>query len=107
MVNIVRIIVKIILIVGFGLCLLNMPYSYFQLVRIAGLAGFAWLAYKDGSRADKSLMIVWIVSALLINPFLKVPLGRHIWNVVNVVWTIALLASIWLDVKAIKSQKSS
>ena len=52
--NLIKISIKIILIVLFGLCLLDMPYSYFQLVRIAGLAGFAWLAYNEGSKADKS-----------------------------------------------------
>ena len=104
--SILKISVKVILIVIFGLCLLKMPYSYFQLVRIAGLAGFAWLAYKDSSKADKSLMIVWIVSALLINPFLRVPLGRHVWNVVDIVWAIVLLITIWWDLKKSKQNEA-
>jgi FtsH-binding integral membrane protein len=81
-----------------------MSYGFYQLVRILGMAGFAWLAYKDSSKADKTLMIVWIVSVLLINPFLKVPLGRHIWNVVDVVWAIILLITIWWDVKVKKKK---
>ena len=99
-----KISVKVILIVAFGLCLFRMPYSYFQLVRTAGLAGFAWLAYKDSSRADKTLMIVWIVSAIVINPILKIPLGRHVWNVVDVIWVIVLLVTVWWDLKGNKKR---
>lgn len=31
----------------FVLCLLKMPYGYFQLVRFAGMVGFVLLAYFD------------------------------------------------------------
>jgi len=96
----VKIIVKSGLIVLFGMCLLKMPYSYFQLVRFAGLAGFAWLAYKDSFKTDKSLMILWAVSALLINPIFKVPLGRHVWNIVDVVWVAILLVTVLFEENA-------
>lgn len=39
-------IIKIGLAVMFFLCLLDMPYGFYQFVRFAGLIGFAILAYQ-------------------------------------------------------------
>jgi hypothetical protein len=91
--------VKIILILLFLGCLLPMPYVYFQFVRAIGMIGFAWLAYMDSSKENKTLMIVWIGSALIINPIFKVSLGRALWNVVDVIWAVVLIISIFVDVK--------
>lgn len=82
-----------------------MPYGYFQIVRFLGMASFAWLAYIDSSKKDKTLFIVWVSSALLINPFIKIALGRTIWNIVDVIWAIILLASISGD-KRVTSEQS-
>jgi|TARA_B110000908_G_C9808375_1_gene251770 hypothetical protein len=76
-----------------------MPYGYFQFVRIIGMTGFIWLAYIDNSRHDKTLMIVWICSAVIINPIIKVALGRSIWNFVDVIWALVLILTIIKDVK--------
>lgn len=95
----IKTLVKLVLAILFLICLLDMPYGYFQLVRAVGMTGFAWLAYQDKDRADKTLLIIWIASALLINPLIKVPLGRTIWNIVDVIWAVLLLATIWSDRK--------
>jgi hypothetical protein len=73
-------ITKIILTILFIACLFKMPDGYFQLVRVLGMASFVWFAYIDNERKDKTLFIIWILSALLINPFIKIALGRTIWN---------------------------
>lgn len=88
-------------------CLLPMPYGYFQLIRFLGMTGFAWLAYIDNSKEDKTLFIIWIASALLINPIIKIALGRTIWNVVDVAWAILLIATIFVDKKEARAQDRS
>jgi len=88
--------IKVILAILFMGCLLDMPYGYFQLVRFTGMSGFVLLAYFDSTRKDKTLMIMWILFALLINPFIKVALGRTIWNVVDVIWAVTLIITIFL-----------
>ena len=103
--NTIKILGKSILGVAFMLCLLNMPYDYYQVVRFIGMAGFAWFAYLDSNRIDKSLMMLWIASLLLINPFMKIALSRTIWNVFDVIWTAILLITIWTDIKAIRKNK--
>lgn len=97
----IKSIVKIITAILFLGCLLKMPYSYFQVIRVLGMAVFIWLAYVDNHKPDKSFLIIWSVSALLINPFIKVAFGRSMWNIVDVVWAIILLVSILEDKKTI------
>ena len=38
-----EIVIKIVLAVLFMLCLLNMPYGYYQVVRFAGMFGFCFV----------------------------------------------------------------
>jgi hypothetical protein len=78
-------------------CLLDMPYGYFQLVRFVGMTGFIVLAYFDKEKDDKIIMIIWICSAVLINPIFKIALGRTIWNIVDVIWSIILLSTLIID----------
>lgn len=100
-------IIKIALALLFLGCLFPMSYGYFQLVRFLGMTAFAWLAYIDNSKQDKTLFIIWIASALLINPIIKIALGRTIWNIIDVVWAILLIATIWTDKKVASDQNRS
>ena len=86
--------IKILLSILFFVCLLDMPYGYYQLVRIAALIGFAVLAYLANEQSRKTEMIIYIGLALLFQPFFKVALGRQIWNIVDVVVGIGLLLSL-------------
>ena len=47
-------IIKIGLAILFFLCLADMPYGYYQLVRFAGLIGFAILAYQSNQRGRQT-----------------------------------------------------
>ena len=72
-----------------------MPYGFYQLVRFAALVGFAILAYMANKDDKQTEMIVYIVLALLFQPFVKIALGRQIWNILDVIIGIALLVSIF------------
>ncbi len=76
-----------------------MPYGYYQLVRFLAMLLFAFFAYVDSSKKDKTLFVIWISSAVLVNPLIKIALGRTIWNIVDVVWAILLIVTIWADKK--------
>ena len=91
--------IKIILAILFFLCLADMPYGYYQFTRFAGLIGFAFLAYQANQQGRQSEMIIYVVLALLFQPFFKVALGREIWNIVDVVVGIGLLISIFVKPK--------
>ena len=92
-------VVKIILAVLFFLCLLQMPYGYFQFVRFAGLVGFAILAYQANLQGRQTEMFIYIGLALLFQPLFKISFGRQIWNVVDVIVGIGLIVTIFIKPK--------
>ena len=91
---------KIALAVLFFLCLLDMPYGYYQLVRFVALVGFAILAYNANEQGQKTEAIIYVCLAILFQPLIKIALGRDIWNVVDVVVGIGLILSLFIKPKA-------
>ncbi|MBK6544277.1 MAG: hypothetical protein IPG12_03205 [Saprospiraceae bacterium] len=94
---------KIGLIILFLACLLHMPYGYFQLVRSLGMLGFALFAYESYKNNKIEWMIFWIASSIVINPIIKVALGRIIWNIVDIIWAGVLLYSLVISKSESKS----
>ena len=89
-------VIKIILTVLFMICLFHMPYRYYEIVRFVGFAGFmllAFLKYREVSEMSVQI-IIFISLALLFQPFIKIALGRTIWNIVDVLVSIFLIGSI-------------
>lgn len=66
------------------LCLFSMPYGFYQFVRFAAMAIFAYLAYCDYKSGHVDRMVLFIVLAILFQPFAKIALGRVVWNIVDV-----------------------
>ena len=89
--------IKIVLTILFLLCLLDMPYGYFQIVRFAGLVGFGILAFQANETKQKEMTIIFVGLALLFQPFFKIALGRQMWNIVDVIVSIFLIATIFID----------
>ena len=88
-------IVKTILAILLLICLLDMPYGYYQLVRFVAMAGFAYLAFMANESGTQTEMFIYIALAILFQPIFKIALGREVWNVVDVVVAIGLLVSIF------------
>lgn len=91
-------IIKIILSILFLLCLFHMPYGYYEFARFVGMLGFALLSYFDYQKNQviNSGIIIYIALALLFQPFIKVALGRTIWNIVDVIVSVGLIISIFI-----------
>ena len=75
-------------------CLLDMPYGYYQLVRFIALIGFGVLAYQANQQSRQTEMFIYGALALLFQPFLKIALGRELWNIVDVIVGVGLLVSL-------------
>lgn len=95
-------IIKVILATLFFICLINLPYGYYQFVRFAGLIGFAILAYQANQQGRQTEAIIYVGLALLFQPFFKIALGRELWNIIDVVVGIGLLISIFMKPKEIQ-----
>lgn len=91
--------IKVVLAFLFFLCLAEMPYGFYQLVRLSGLIGFAILVFQANEQGRHTQLIIYGVLALLFQPFFKITLGRELWNVVDVVVGIGLLLSIIIKPK--------
>ena len=82
---------KLLLAVLLLLCLAPMPYGYYQLVRIVAMIAFAIMAYQYYVVEKVPLAITFCGLALLFQPFIKVALGRTLWNVVDVIVAVLLI----------------
>jgi len=91
-----KIIIKIILAILFFLCLLDMPYGYYMLVRVLAMTGFSILAYYMHKEERDLEMIIYICLAILFQPIVKIPLGRVLWNIIDVIVGLGLIISIFL-----------
>lgn len=67
------------------LCLLPMPYGYFILVRLAvSVIGLCW-ANKFYSVQKIPLVVSALGIVVLFQPFVRLPLDRSTWNIVDIV----------------------
>lgn len=82
---------QIILAATLLLCLAPMPYGYYMLVRWAAMVVFAVTAFNYYAENKKELAVTFGALALLFQPFIKIALGRAIWNIVDVAVAILLL----------------
>jgi hypothetical protein len=92
--------IKILLSFLFFLCLADMPYGFYQLVRFLAFVGFALLAYQANKRKAEVETLIYVALAILFQPFFKVFLGREIWNIIDVIVATGLLLSVWLKPKS-------
>ena len=73
------------------LCLAPMPYGYYQLVRFIAMVLFVVFAYNYWIKDIKPLAITFGALALLFQQFIKIALGRAMWNVTDVVVALGLI----------------
>lgn len=75
-------------------CLLDMPYGYYTFVRFVAMVVFAIMALKCFFSDKNEWAIFFTASALLFQPFMKVALGRTMWNVVDVIEALVLIVFV-------------
>ena len=82
------------------LCLLHLPYGAYTLIRFVAMVGFGVIAVKYFNEEKIPLAVVFGALALLFQPFLKIHLGRTVWNFVDVVVAVLLIALTLYEIKA-------
>ncbi len=92
-----EVVIKIALAILMFLCLLDMPYGFYQFVRFVALIGFAVLAYKASEQKKQTEMVIYGGLALLFQPFFKIALGREMWNIIDVIVGIGLIGSLFMN----------
>jgi hypothetical protein len=72
------------------LALFNLPYFYYELLRVVVFLGAAYDAYVAYTLYDKANgpFYVFLFIALLWNPIFPIYLTRGVWNIFNVIAAI-------------------
>lgn len=89
---------KIVLAVLLLLCLLDMPYGFYILIRYVATVVFGYMAYSYYQENKNELAIAAGALAVLFQPLVKFALGRFVWNVVDVV-AVALIVLVFVETK--------
>lgn len=76
------------------ICLFDMPYGYYQLVRTISMVVFGVLAYQAYESEKSTEMIIYLGLAVLFQPIFKIALGRSLWNIMDVVVAIGLIYTV-------------
>ena len=80
------------------LCLLPMPYGYYTFVRFVSMGAVGVMTYQYIQKKQMAWAVTFGILALLFQPFIKIALGRTIWNVADVIAAVLLIA-VWIKEK--------
>lgn len=95
--------------IGLGLavallaCLFPMPYGYYTLVRFVAMIILGCMAFNFYKNEKIPLCVIAGSLTLLFQPFIKVALGRTLWNVIDAILAVALFLLWNYNNKQVKS----
>lgn len=92
-------VIKLVLAGLLFLCLLKMPYGYYQFIRLVSLVVFSVLAIKAVDNKNTLGVVFYAGLAILFQPLIKIPLGRELWNLIDVIVGIILIGTIFIKKK--------
>ena len=81
------------------LCIFPMPYDYYTLVRFASMIIFACFAIAFYNEKKTLFMVIAISLAILFQPLAKITLSKEMWNIIDVITAVALIAYWWKNAK--------
>ncbi len=80
-------------------CLTQVPYGYYQFLRLACFVLYSVLAYMEFKKLHYPLTILCVCAALLFNPIKIVVLDRDLWQEIDRV--MACLMLLWMMVDSV------
>lgn len=89
-------IVKIALIFILVGCLFNMPYGYYQFVRLAAIIGFGLLSYDAIKHQQRIIATIYVALILLFQPFIKIVIHRPEWQIIDILVAVFLIISLFI-----------
>ena len=81
------------------IALADLPYGYYQLLRIVVSASAAWIAYSFYRHDSKFAVATFGAIAVIFNPIAKIHMEREVHAVFNVLTGIALMVGLWLEIQ--------
>ncbi|WP_370176897.1 DUF6804 family protein [Alteriqipengyuania sp.] len=74
--------------------LVDWPYGYYQLLRLAVTIYAGWTAWVAIENKQKMTAWVFGITAVVYNPILKLPLDRDTWSAVNLVTALVVIIGL-------------
>ncbi|MCA9391399.1 MAG: hypothetical protein KC582_04045 [Candidatus Magasanikbacteria bacterium] len=84
--------VRIVNVLLLGVAFIELPYGFYQFVKVIVFVSAALFAYESYSLKYKSWLFIWVITSLLYNPIIPVHLNRELWLFLN---GAALLIFSW------------
>jgi hypothetical protein len=88
----------------FIICLVFWSIELFEYVRYIAMIGFGIMSYKEKDSSKIDWIITWLISSLLICPFLNIQLMDELWKIVISIWIGLLVYSSKISI--IKKEKT-
>lgn len=88
----------------FIICLVFWNIELFEYVRYIAMIGFGILSYKEKDSSKIDWIITWLISSLLICPFLNIQLMDELWKIPISIWIGLLVYSSKINI--IKKEKT-
>lgn len=76
--------------------ILHIPWGWFRLFRYFSLVGFSILAYYAYERKNIPLVILYLVLAMIFQPFWLLPMGPLPWHALDVAVAAGLVLSVFI-----------
>ena len=76
----------------------DLPYGFYQFLRMIVFIGIGWTAYDEFERGSRILSVFCAFVAILFNPFIRVFFRKETWRQIDL-WLAALLVA-WLAIDA-------
>lgn len=86
--------IKVILILTLIVCLFKWSYGVYMLCRTIIAIGFGVLAYNANKEQRDNVIPYYVILVVIFQPLIKIPFGRALWQVIDVVVIIGLIYSM-------------
>lgn len=85
----------------FGLAIMNLPFSYYQFIKVFGMFGLLFLAFNSFQRNLKPISLAFLVFAIIFNPFpaFKINFSKDIWIIMNIAVIVLIIVSFIIKTK--------
>lgn len=91
---------KVILIILLLISFSNVSFGYYQIMKYVLMSTFIWLIISETDSIKKGWKFLFLVLAVLFNPFFELKIGKELWKVVDVFTIIILFINIIETLKA-------
>ena len=100
-----KIIIKALIAILLLVCMLDMPYAYYQFMRIAVCGLFTWLAYILYHENYTILAVTCIAPVIVFNPIIKLAIHKQEWQGIDA--SLAAILIVWIGFDLYNSTKQS